>query len=69
MKQPRRKWRLSKNDSAEAVARPGQEPAPVVIDSEADFVRCPNRSCSALLPLNDDEQICGYCGRWTGPLV
>ena len=68
MKQPRRTWRLSKSDTAEAAARAGREPEPVVINSEADFVRCPNRSCSALLPLEDDEQICGYCGRWTGPL-
>ena len=47
-------------------AQEGQEQVPVVIHSDADFVRCPNRSCSALLPLNDDEQICGYCGRVDG---
>ena len=68
MKPARRSGACSETDAAEVAAREGQEQVPVVIDSDADFVRCPNRSCSALLPLRDDEQICGYCGRWTGPL-
>ena len=67
VKQSRRRWRPA-DAAAEVAAQEGQEQVPVVIYSDADFVRCPNRSCSALLPLHDDEQICGYCGRWTGPL-
>ena len=69
MKQSRRKFRRQELD-AHVPAQEQREPGPVVIHSDCDFVRCPNRGCSALLPLSHDreeEQICGYCGRrWTG---
>jgi hypothetical protein len=67
MKQSRRRFRRPKLD-AQVPAQEPRGPGPVVIHSDSDFVRCPNRGCSALLPLShDEEQICGSCGRrWTG---